>query len=99
METSFCEIKKKNVINILDGRDLGKVCDITFTYPEGKIKAIIVPGKKNSFFKTSELIINFCCIEKIGNDVILVRLHQNACEAKAAAKAETQSSAIIDDEE
>ena len=90
METSFCEIKKKNVINILDGRDLGKVCDITFTYPE---------GKKNSFFKTSELIINFCCIEKIGNDAILVRLHQNACEAKAAAKAETQSSAIIDDEE
>lgn len=99
METSYSEIKKKNVINVLDGRDLGKVIDITFTYPDGNIKSIIVPGKKNAFFKTNELIINFCCIEKIGNDAILVRLHQNACEAKAAAKDEKRVVNQIDDEE
>ncbi len=93
MELGFGDLKKKSVINILDGRDLGKVCDMIFTYPDGKIKAIIVPGKKTSFFKNSELIIDFCCIEKIGDDAVLVRLHANACEAKAAASRE------IDDEE
>ncbi len=89
METSYGELKKKNVVNVLDGRDLGKVSDVAFTYPEGKVKAIIVPGKKNSFFRSSELIINFCCVEKIGDDAILVRLRENACEARLAAQAET----------
>lgn len=87
MELSYGELKKKSVINVLDGRDLGKVCDMLFTYPEGKIKAIIVPGKK-SFLKTQELIINFCCIEKIGDDTVLVKLHANACEAKKNLRSE-----------
>lgn len=91
MELGFNELKKKSVINVLDGRDLGKICDLIFTYPEGKIKAIIVPGKRNAFFKTNELIIDLRCIEKIGNDAVLVRLHENACEAaKAAAAADDE---------
>ena len=85
MELSYGELKKKSVINILDGKDLGRVCDMVFTYPEGKIKAVIVPGKRNAFFKTNELIISFRCIEKIGDDAILVKLYENACEAKKAA--------------
>lgn len=90
MELGFNELKKKSVINVLDGRDLGKICDLIFTYPEGKIKAIIVPGKRNAFFKTNELIIDLRCIEKIGNDVVLVRLHENACEAARAASADDE---------
>lgn len=90
MELGFNELKKKSVINVLDGRDLGKICDLIFTYPEGKIKAIIVPGKRNTFFKTNELIIDLRCIEKIGNDAVLVRLHENACEAARAASADEE---------
>lgn len=90
MELGFNELKKKSVINVLDGRDLGKICDLIFTYPDGKIKAIIVPGKRNAFFKTNELIIDLRCIEKIGNDAVLVRLHENACEAALAASADDE---------
>ncbi len=90
MELGFNELKKKSVINVLDGRDLGKICDLIFTYPEGRIKAIIVPGKRNAFFKTNELIIDLRCIEKIGNDAVLVRLHENACEAARAASADDE---------
>ena len=90
MELGFNELKKKSVINVLDGRDLGKICDLIFTYPEGKIKAIIVPGKRNAFFKTNELIIDLRCIEKIGNDAVLGRLHENACEAARAASADDE---------
>lgn len=86
MEIGFVDLKKKSVINVLDGRDLGKPSDVIFTYPENKVKAITVPGKKNSFFKTNELIIDVKCIERIGNDAVLVKLHENACQAAIAAR-------------
>ena len=74
MDYNFSDIKKKKVINIADGKDLGKIIDLIVSYPDGKIKSIIVPGKKNAFFSGSELIINFSCIERIGDDTILVAL-------------------------
>ena len=49
-----------------------------------------MPGKRNAFFKTNELIIDLRCIEKIGNDAVLVRLHENACEAARAASADDE---------
>lgn len=74
MEYNFSDLKKKKVINVADGKDLGKITDFILTYPEGKIRSIIVPGKKTSFFMSTELIINFACIERIGDDAILVHL-------------------------
>ena len=74
MDYNFSDLKKKKVINIADGRDLGKITDFILSFPEGKIKSIIVPGKKNSFFSSTELIINFACIERVGDDAILVHL-------------------------
>ncbi|MBR1867198.1 MAG: YlmC/YmxH family sporulation protein [Clostridia bacterium] len=74
MEFNLSELKKKNIINIEDGKDLGKITDMVISFPEGKINGIIAPGKKNSFFGGSELIISFKCVERIGDDAILVRL-------------------------
>ena len=74
MDYNFTDLKKKKVINIADGRDLGKITDFIMSYPEGVIKSIIVPGKKNAFFSGYELIIKFSCIERIGDDTILVCL-------------------------
>ena len=74
MEYNLSDLKKKNVINVLDGRDLGKISDLVLSYPDGKIKSIVVPGKRNCFFSSCELIINFCCIERIGDDTVLVKL-------------------------
>ena len=62
MEYNFSDLKKKKVINVADGKDLGKITDFILTYPEGRIRSIIVPGKKTSFFMSTELIINFACI-------------------------------------
>ena len=75
MEYNFSDLKKKKVINVEDGQDLGKICDFILTFPEGRIKSLIVPGKKNAIFCGSELIIPFSCIERIGDDTILVRLY------------------------
>ncbi len=80
MDYNFSDLKKKKVINVADGRDLGKITDLIFSYPDGKIKSIIVPGKKNLFVSGCELIIDFSCIERIGDDAILVCLYKSRCQ-------------------
>ena len=81
MQKSYRELSKLDVINLPDGRDLGRITDITFNFPEGIIIGITVPGKKQSFikrllsfFRKEELYIERKKIIKIGNDVILVDL-------------------------
>ena len=74
MDYNLSDLKKKKVINVVDGKDLGKIIDLLISYPDGRIKSIIVTGKKNAFFTGCELIINFSCIERIGDDAILVSL-------------------------
>ena len=43
METSYRELKCKDVVNVADGRNLGRTCDIVFTFPEGQVFGIAVP--------------------------------------------------------
>lgn len=74
---------------------------MVITYPEGKIKGIIVPGKKSGLFFSGELIINFKCIERIGEDAVLVSLCErprvrSGNETSASA---TTASATYDEEE
>ena len=72
METSFTELRTKEVINTTDGKRLGRVCDIVFYYPENRVVGIVVPGGKGFSFSRAELYIEMRNIVKIGEDVILV---------------------------
>ena len=77
METSFLELRCKEVINVVDGTRLGHVVDIVFELPSGKISGIVVPGNKTifGFLKGgNDLFIPFSQICKIGADTILVEL-------------------------
>lgn len=74
MNYNYVDLKKKSVVNIMDGKDLGRITDMVFSFPDGKVTGIIVPGRKNAFFGGGELIIATKCIERIGDDAILVRL-------------------------
>ena len=76
MNYNYADLKKKEVVNVLDGRYLGKITDIEISFPDGRVTGIIVPGKKNAFFCSNELIIGLHCIERIGDDAILVRLSE-----------------------
>ena len=75
METSYRELKCKFVVNVTDGRNLGKTTDIVFTYPEGRVLGIAVPGKNGlRLFKREDLFISLHHVVKIGADVVLVDL-------------------------
>lgn len=84
METSFSELKQKETINICDGKRLGKPCDIVFTYPEGKVQGIVVPGGKGFRWGKGDTFVDLKNIVKIGEDVILVELKGavQQCEPK-----------------
>ena len=86
MEYNLNDLKKKRVINVADGKDLGKITDVVITYPGGKVKGIIVPGKKSGIFFSGELIINFRCVERIGDDTILVKLCERPSQTIGVAE-------------
>ncbi|MCI8500048.1 MAG: YlmC/YmxH family sporulation protein [Clostridia bacterium] len=74
METSFDELKRKETVNLTDGKKLGKVIDVVFTYPEGKVQGIVVPGCGGFHWGKSRLFIDLCNVKKIGVDVVLVEI-------------------------
>ena len=76
MELTYLDLRRKEVINIGDGRRLGRVTDIVFTVPKNVLTGIVVPGcGRGGLFKSSpDLFIAMGCIVKIGEDVILVDL-------------------------
>lgn len=76
----FCKLRQKEVVNCIDGKRLGFICDLVLEECDGKICSIIVPGQsKLSFFVKGErdFIIPWRNIRKIGEDVILVELDFN----------------------
>ena len=77
METSFIELRCKEVVNILDGRRLGHIVDIVFDLCSGRVQGFVLPGEKqgwNLFKNSNQLFLPFCCIVRIGEDTILVEL-------------------------
>jgi len=74
--TSFCELRTKEVVNVLDGRRLGRIIDIVFDPRcNGEVKGIVVPFVKRFFlFRDKEVFVPWGCIRKIGEDVILIEL-------------------------
>ena len=75
-EMTYCELKRREVINGSDGRRMGHIIDLIFSVEGGKIKGIILPyGKRGVFGKSQDLFVPWQCIQKIGEDVILVEIH------------------------
>lgn len=76
MDLTFCSLKEKEVVNIVDGKKLGRILDIAFK-PNGVITGIIVPGDKRFFKNISgceSIFIPWKKIKRIGEDTILVEL-------------------------
>ncbi len=78
MELTYKELQKRDVINVVDGRCLGRIVDARFDFPRGNLIGIYVPARKNrgifSLFDKSTMYIDVRKIKKIGGDVILVEI-------------------------
>lgn len=78
LESSFLDLRCKEVINIVDGTRLGHIIDVVISLPTGNICGLVVPGNKSIFCFLkggNELFIPFSQVCKIGEDTILVELY------------------------
>ena len=79
MDITFCELRNKEVVNVCDGRKLGRIIDLSMS-TNGQVLGLIVPGDK-AVFKTvvnnSSVFIPWRSICKIGDDIILINLQSN----------------------
>lgn len=74
--TTFCELRGKKVVNVIDGSLLGCISDIELNVCTGEIRALILPGGNGilaSLSQKNRITIPWCNIERIGRDTILVR--------------------------
>lgn len=81
----LCELREKEVINTCNCAKIGCVIDVEIDIRDGCVEAIIVPGPGSnwSFLGTdSEYVIPFCCIKKIGPDIILAEVNDEKCLKK-----------------
>ena len=75
MQFRFRDLRRKEVININDGCRLGPVADVDLRVPEGQIVAIVVYGPARFFGlfgRGEEFYIPWDCIQRIGDDIILI---------------------------
>ena len=87
MEISFCELRQKEVINVCDGKRLGRVIDLVISLHSCKVLGIVVPGNKKIFNTREDIFISWNNIQKIGVDVLLVQLTLvQQCEDKNTKK-------------
>ena len=78
MDTSYLELRCKEVVNLVDGKTLGHIVDVVFNLASGCVLGIVLPGEKsfwNVFKSGTEIFIPLSQIIKIGEDAILVELY------------------------
>lgn len=72
----FQELQKKDVVSINDGVKLGKIYDLEINVQSGAIEKVIIQEnlKLSNLFSSSNCIeLPFDCIDKIGEEVIIVK--------------------------
>ena len=67
------EVQRKNIINLVDGSLVGRIIDVVIDN-NGKITDLVLEKGKNKMFfvESSEILIKFEQIKKLGSDVILI---------------------------
>ncbi|MBQ9903029.1 MAG: YlmC/YmxH family sporulation protein [Clostridia bacterium] len=88
MNCRIVDLRNKEVINIKDGVRLGYVSDVEVDTCDAKLVAIIIYGRARFFGllgREDDCIIDWCDIEVIGEDSILVNCsspRQGGCRRK-----------------
>lgn len=69
------ELQKKDIINIRDGKIIGRIIDVEFDINSGYMIHFVIEKAhfvKNLFSTSEDITIKFSQIKKLGDDVILI---------------------------
>lgn len=73
------ELRARDIVNISDGKKLGRVKDIELNMEEGYVTGFILPSEitfLKLLFRNDDIFIPWSKVAKIGDDVILVDLSE-----------------------
>lgn len=74
MSCCISDLRDKEIINICDGVRLGYVVDVEVDVTSGRVISLVASGECRSLFgKSEEVVIPWECVERIGDETILVR--------------------------
>jgi len=82
MGMRITDLRCKEVINVCDGLRLGFVSDVEVSIPDGQVVALVVPGPCRVLGiagRKDDYVIPWCCIRRMGEDIILVELEPDRC--------------------
>ena len=77
MDITFCELREKEVVNLADGKRLGRVQDLVIESC-GKVIGLVVHGEKKlikALSRDESIFVAWKNIVKLGDDVILIDLN------------------------
>lgn len=80
MEVSFNELRQKEVVNVLTGSKMGRICDLIFTTSGKDVLGLVVPGERRLFKQADDVFVPWCNVNMIGDDVILVAIDVDNCK-------------------
>ncbi len=93
MNCRIVDMRNKDVINVKDGTRLGYVSDVEVDTANAKLVAIIIYGRLKLFGllgREDDCIIDWCDIEVIGEDTILVNCTpKRHCHNRKCSRFET----------
>ena len=72
------ELQKKDIVNIRDGKKVGKIIDVEFDSNSGVMIHFVIERAhivRNLFSQTQDIKIKFNQIKKLGEDVILIDIY------------------------
>ena len=75
MQMRLSDLQSKNIVNMVDGRNVGSIIDANVD-KAGNIEQLVIETNKKflSFSKDDDLLVLWKDIAKIGEDVILINL-------------------------
>ncbi len=89
MEGRLRELKYKEIIDVADGSRFGFVGDVEVDWSEGKVRALVVPGRLRLFGllgREEDFVVPFEAIKRFGEDIILVDSGQARSRRKKTKK-------------
>lgn len=75
MESRLTDLRYKEVIDVADGSRYGYVGDVEIDWTDGKVQALVVPGRLRLLGllgREEDVVVPFEAVRRFGEDIILV---------------------------
>lgn len=75
MESRLTDLRYKEVIDVADGSRYGYVGDVEIDWTDGKVRALVVPGRLRLLGllgREEDVVVPFEAVRRFGEDIILV---------------------------